>query len=93
MLAPTADQIRVLLGYGNSNRRGWNSGVSAYYDIHQRVLQFWQTQLTYNTDCCGISLQYRRFSIGTRDDSQFQVSFAVSNIGSVGTLKRQERVF
>jgi len=93
VLAPTADQLRMLLGYGNSNRRGWNAGISAYYDINQRLLQFWQTQVTYNTNCCGLSVQYRRFSIGTRDDSQFQASFAVSNIGSVGTLKRQERVF
>jgi len=93
VLAPTADQARMTIGYGNSNRRGWNSGASVFYDLRQHILQFWQMQVTYNTDCCGLSVQYRRFSIGTRDDSQFQVSFAVANIGSAGTLKRQERVF
>jgi len=38
-------------------------------------------------------VQYRRFSLGARDDSQVQVAFAVSNVGTFGTLKRQERIF
>jgi LPS-assembly protein len=56
-------------------------------------MQYSQTQVTYNTDCCGFSVQYRRFNLGVRDESQFRVSFAVANIGTFGTLKRQERIF
>jgi LPS-assembly protein len=92
-VAPGANQLRATIGYGNQNRRGWNSGFSIYYDFHQGMLQYWQTQVTYNTDCCGISVQYRRFSIGTRNDSQFEAAFAVSNIGTFGTLKKQDRMF
>ena len=44
-------------------------------------------------DCCGLSVQYRRFSFGTRNENQFRVAFAIANIGSFGTLKRQERIF
>ncbi len=92
VLLPNANQLRMVLGYGNGTRRGWNSGFSIYYDYLQGRLQFWQTQVTYNTDCCGISAQYRRFSIGqTRDDSQIQIAFVVSNIGVFG--KRQGWVF
>ena len=50
------------------------------------------TQVTYNTDCCGISVEYRRFNIGTRDDTQYRIAFAVSNVGTFGTLKKQERI-
>ena len=56
-------------------------------------MQFATTQVTYNTDCCGFSVQYRRFSIGTRNENQFRLSFAVANIGSFGSLKRQDRLF
>jgi LPS-assembly protein len=56
-------------------------------------MQFATTQVTYNTDCCGFSVQYRRFSFGTRNENQFRIAFSVANIGSFGTLKRQERIF
>ena len=56
-------------------------------------MQFATTQVTYNTDCCGISFQYRRFNFGARNENQFRVAFAVANIGSFGTLKKQERLF
>lgn len=93
VLAPSSNQFRGLIAYGNDNRRGWNYGFSAYYDYRKGFLQYSQTQITYNTDCCGMSVQYRRFAIGTRNENQFRVAFAVSNIGSFGTLKRQERIF
>jgi LPS-assembly protein len=93
VLAPTANQFRGVIGYGGDNNRGWNFGFSAYYDYRKGVLQYSQTQITYNTDCCGFSVQYRRFAFGTRYENQFRVAFAISNIGTFGTLKRQERIF
>jgi LPS-assembly protein len=92
-ISPSANQFRGVLGIGNENRRGWNAAFSGIYDFRTGVMQFATTQVTYNTDCCGISIQYRRFSIGTRNENQFRVAFAVANIGSFGTLKKQERLF
>ena len=93
VLAPSANQFRGVIGYGAANRRGWSYGFSGYYDYRKGDLQYTQTQITYNTDCCGLSVQYRRFDLGTRNENQFRVAFAVSNIGTFGTLKRQERIF
>lgn len=93
LLTPSANQFRGLLGIGNDNRRGWNAAFSAIYDYRLGVMQFATTQVTYNTDCCGFSVQYRRFSFGTRNENQFRIAFSVANIGSFGTLKRQERIF
>lgn len=90
---PSSNQLRGQVTYGGDNRRGFNYGFSAFYDYRLGVLQFAQTQVTYNTDCCGFSVQYRRFDFGTRYENQFQVAFAVSNIGSVGTLRKQDRIF
>ena len=73
--------------------RGWNAAFNAIYDYRVGVLQFANTQITYNTDCCGFSVQYRRFSFGTRNENQFRVAFSIANLGSFGTLRRQERFF
>jgi len=93
VLAPSANQFRGTIGYGAATRRGWSYGFSAYYDYRMGAFQYTQTQITYNTDCCGLSVQYRRFDLGTRNENEFRLSFAVSNIGTFGNLKRQERIF
>jgi LPS-assembly protein len=91
-LTPSANQLSGVVGFGQENRRGWSAGFMAIYDYRESVMQWVQTQVTYNTDCCGWSMQYRRFGVG-RQENQFRVAFLVANIGSFGTLKRQERMF
>ncbi|MEQ1947643.1 MAG: LPS assembly protein LptD [Bryobacteraceae bacterium] len=93
VLAPSANQFRGTIGYGADNRKGWSSAFTSIYDFRTSILQYAQTQFTYNTDCCGFSVQYRRLAFGSRNENQFRVAFAISNIGSFGTLKRQERIF
>jgi LPS-assembly protein len=92
-LSPAYNQFRGLVGIGNDQKRGWNAAFSAYYDFDKAVMQYATTQVTYNLDCCGFSVQYRRFSFGIRNENQFRAAFVIANIGSFGTLKRQERIF
>jgi LPS-assembly protein len=92
-LVQSANQFRGTFGIGNDNRRGWNAAFNAIYDFREHILQYATTQLTYNTDCCGFSVQYRRSSYGILNDNQFRVAFAVANIGSFGSLKKQDRLF
>lgn len=93
LLSPSANQFRGLVGLGAENRRGWNAAFMSIYDYRLGTMQFANTQVTYNSDCCGFSVQYRRFSFGTRNENQFRIAFSVANIGSFGTLRRQERFF
>ena len=93
LLNTKANQFRGRVGFGDPNHRGWNAAFDAVYDYRLGIMQFATTQVTYNTDCCGISVQFRRFNFGTRNENQFRVAFAVANIGSFGTLKKQERLF
>ena len=91
---PRSNQVRALLGYGDLNRRGWNSTVGFSYDVTQRFFQTQIVQVSYNGSCCGIGLEYRRFSLGNvRVENQFLVRLLIANIGSVGNLRRQEQVF
>ena len=87
------NQINVLVAVGNQNRKGWNAGVTAFYDLDRHVLDFATTEVTYNTDCCGISVEYRRYNFGTRDDTQYRLSFSIANVGAFGNLRKQERIY
>jgi len=90
---PPSDQINVLVAVGNQNRKGWNAAFNAFYDLHNHVLEFGTTEVTYNTDCCGISAEYRRYNFGIRDDTQYRLSFTIANIGSFGNMRKQERIY
>ena len=92
-LTPDVNQIQGQFKIGNENRRGWNAGVQGNYDFRLARLQFMSSQVTYNTNCCGFSFQYRRLAFGILDENQVLGSFSIANVGSFGTLKKQEQMF
>ena len=94
VLQPLANQIRALVGYGELNRRGWNASFGFSYDVDQQVLQNQLMQVSYNGSCCGIALEYRRLALGPlRTENQFRVALIIANIGTIGNLRRQEKIF
>ncbi len=93
VLSPNANQLRTTVGYGDPNRRGFNTATTVIYDYRQALLTYATSQVNYNTDCCGVSVQYRRFAFGNRNENQFRVAFSIANVGSFGNLRKQERLF
>jgi LPS-assembly protein len=88
------NQYRLLLGYGHPNKRGYSAGASVGVDANLSFLQYGAAQITHNWDCCGFSVEYRRFALGSvRNENQFRFAFTLSNIGTFGNLRRQERLF
>ena len=49
---------------GNTNRKGWNAAASVDYDalLDRRLFDFFQ--VSYNTDCCGFSMESVRTFLG-----------------------------
>jgi LPS-assembly protein len=91
---PLFDQIRAQLGYGSPTKRGWSAAGNIGFDREFNLLQYGAAQTAYNWDCCGLSFEYRRFSLGSvRNENQYRFAFTLANIGSFGNLKRQERLF
>jgi LPS-assembly protein len=89
-----SNQVRILIGYGDLNRKGWNGTFGMSYDFTGEVFQNQILQLGYNGNCCGLGFEYRKFSFGQiRNENQYLVSFRIANLGSVGTLRRQEKIF
>jgi LPS-assembly protein len=88
------NQFRVLLGYGHPNKRGFSGATAFGFDSNLGFLQYATVQTNYNWDCCGVSVEYRRFALGSvRNENQFRFSFTLSNIGSFGNLRKQERLY
>jgi LPS-assembly protein len=88
------NQIRFLGGFGHPNKLGFSGAASMDFDYTLSFLQQSAEQISYNWDCCGVSFEYRRYSIANiRNENQYRFSLTLANVGSFGTLKRQERLY
>ncbi len=88
------NQFRLLLGYGHSGKTGFSTAANVGFDAKLGFLQYAAVQSTYNWDCCGVSLEFRRFALGSvRNENQYRFTFALANLGSLGNLRRNERLF
>jgi LPS-assembly protein len=88
-----SNQARVSLSYGNRLKPGFSAAFAASYDVLHSIFQGSTTEVGYNTDCYGLSLELFQFNIGPRIESRFVFSFSLKNVGSVGTLRPAERLF
>ncbi len=88
------NQFRAALGYGQATKRGFSAAGSFGFDAEAAQLQFVSTQSTYNWDCCGLTLEYRSYSIANvRNENLFRFTFTLANIAGFGSLRRQESLY
>jgi LPS-assembly protein len=88
------NQFRAALGYGRPNKRGFSAASSFGFDAESKVLQFVSAQTTYNWDCCGMTMEYRSYSVANvRNENLFRFTFTLANIGGFGSLRKQERLY
>lgn len=99
VLHAPANQLRFRAGFGNANSRGWGAALDGVYDFdqgpnfNQGILLYTTAQVTYNTNCCGLSVQIHRFNWFGRDEIQYRFAFSISNIASFGSLRKEDRLF
>ncbi len=95
-LSSVADfnQTRVLLGFGKPTRPGLSAAASAGIDLDLGTVQYGAIETSYNWNCCGLSIEYRKYELGTaRNDNGYKFNFTLANIGSAGNLRHSEQVF
>jgi LPS-assembly protein len=89
-----SNQVRAMGGYGDMNRHGWNVTLGASYDFTAVEFQNEVAEIGYNGSCCGFGFEYRKFSFGSiRNENQYMGVFRIANLGSLGNLRRQEKIF
>ncbi|MGA7158564.1 MAG: LPS assembly protein LptD [Acidobacteriaceae bacterium] len=87
-------QMRLLFGYGKPSEPGLSAAVSTGIDLKLGTPQYTTVQASYNWNCCGVSLEYRQYNLGTiRDEGTYSFNFTLANIGTVGNLRRAESLF
>jgi len=87
-------QMRFLLGYGTPSRAGFSAAASSGIDLSLGNDQYITLQTSYNWNCCGLSIEYRKYNLGTiRDEGAYRFNFTLANIGTAGNLRRAESLF
>ena len=87
-------QVRILLGYGTPTKQGLSLAANAGVDLNLESLQYGAVQASYNFDCCGFSVEYRKFELGpVRNENSYRFNFTLANVGTAGNLRRAERLF
>jgi LPS-assembly protein len=88
------NQMRVLFGFRSPTRAGWSAAANAGIDLDLGTVQYGAIQTSYNWNCCGVSVEYRKYELGTaRNDNGYKFNFTLANIGSAGNLRHADQVF
>jgi LPS-assembly protein len=62
--------------------------------VYPALLQYATVQASYNWNCCGLAIEYRKLELGSvRNDGTYRFNFTLANIGAAGNLRRAERLF
>jgi LPS-assembly protein len=87
-------QMRVLGGFGDPNKPGLAIAANAGIDILLDQIQYAAVQTTYNWNCCGLTVEYRKYELGAvRNENAYRFNFTLANIGGAGNLRHSERLF
>ena len=89
-----SQQLQPFFSIGKPSGKGLNLAANGGYDFTHGQLQYAGVQAIYNWDCCGLTVGYRRFELGSvRNETQYLYSFTLANFGSVGDIRRSNTVF
>ena len=87
-------QMRLLAGYGTPAKAGLSVAANAGLDLKLGSVQYASLQTSYNWNCCGFSVEYRKYELGSvRNENAYRFNFTLANIGTAGNLRRAERLF
>jgi LPS-assembly protein len=88
------EQFRVTLGYGAATKPGLSGAVNAGYDLNRAELQYGGLQTSYNWNCCGLTLEYRRLALGAeRNENYESFNFTLAGIGTAGNINRSQLIY
>ena len=86
--------VTPFLYIGKPTQVGLNLAFNASYDFTHSDLQYAGAEAVYNWNCCGLTVGYRRFALGTlRDEGEWLWGFTLAGIGTGGDVHRTYSVF
>jgi LPS-assembly protein len=88
-----SNELRGSLTFGNRLKPGFSAAVTVSYDVQHSLFQGSVAEVGYNTNCFGLNFEVSQFNSGARVESRFRFAFTLKDVGSFGTMRRQERLF
>ncbi len=88
-------QLQFSTGYGYDVKPGFSAGLNAGYDFTNSRLEYGGAQATYNWNCCGLTVEYRRIYVvgATQDENEERFNFTLAGIGTAGNTNRTDLVY
>jgi LPS-assembly protein len=91
------NQLRLLLGYGSPTKAGLGVAANVGLDLRagdSGLVQYGALQGSYNWDCCGFSIEVRKYELGSvRNETSERFNFTLLNIGTAGNLRHAASLF
>jgi LPS-assembly protein len=91
------NQLKLLLGYGSPTKAGLGVAANVGLDLRggdSGLVQYGALQGSYNWDCCGFSIEVRKYELGAvRNETSERFNFTLLNIGTAGNLRRATSLF
>jgi LPS-assembly protein len=91
------NQIRLMLGYGSPIKPGLGMAATVGLDLNSTnsgLVQYGALQTSYNWDCCGFSVEVRKYELGSvRNETEEKFSITLANIGTAGNLSHAVSLF
>jgi LPS-assembly protein len=91
------NQLRLLLGYGSPTKPGLGLAANVGLNLEggdSGLVQYGALQGSYNWDCCGFSVEVRKYELGSvRNETAERFNFTLLNIGTAGNLRRAASLF
>jgi LPS-assembly protein len=91
------NQLRLLLGYGSPTKPGLGLAANVGLDLNSAntgLVQYGGLQSSYNWDCCGFSVEVRKYELGSvRNETVEKFSITLANIGTAGNLSHAVSLF
>jgi LPS-assembly protein len=88
------EQLRATFGYGAGTKPGFSGGINLGYDLNQSQFQYGGVQTSYNWNCCGLTVEYRRLALGAeRNENYESFNFTLAGIGTAGNINRSQLIY
>ncbi len=88
------NEVQLVIGYGFDTKPGFSAGLNAGFDYQNNRLQYGGAQTTYNWDCCGLTIEYRRLALGSlRNENYESFNFTLAGVGTAGNTSRGTLVY
>jgi LPS-assembly protein len=89
-----SQQLQPSVTIGKPSGVGFDLAANGSYDFVHGTVQYAGVEAVYNWNCCGLTVGYRRFTLGSvRQETQYLYSFTLANFGSVPGITRSKSVF